>query len=50
MEGTRYSHHLPRPMQASYSNIGPVEGKLTHDEICGQLKGHLSSNLHRLGP
>jgi hypothetical protein len=49
-EGTRYSHHLPRSVRASYSSIGLSEGKLTHDEACGQLKGPRSSSLHWLGP
>jgi hypothetical protein len=40
----------PLPLHGILSRIGSSEGKLTHDEACGQLKGPRSSSLHRLGP
>jgi hypothetical protein len=40
----------PLSLCGGLSGIGPTEVKLTHDEACGQLKGPLSSSLHRLGP
>jgi hypothetical protein len=38
------------PLRGSLSGIGPTEAKLTHDEAHGQLKGHRSADLHRMGP
>jgi hypothetical protein len=40
----------PLPLRVGLSGIGLSEAKLTHDEACGQLKGHRSSRLHRYGP
>jgi hypothetical protein len=34
----------------SYSSISLPEAKLTHDEVCDQLKGPWSAGLHRHGP
>jgi hypothetical protein len=40
----------PLPLRVGLSGIGLAEAKLTHDEVCGQLKGPRSSSLHRHGP
>ena len=42
-EGNCYSHHLPRPVHGCLFTYGIVEFRLTHDEVCGQLKGPRSS-------
>jgi hypothetical protein len=40
----------PLPLRVGLSGIGLPKAKLTHDEACGQLKGHRSLGLHRHGP
>jgi hypothetical protein len=40
----------PLPMRVGLSGISLREAKLTHDEVCDQLKGPRSSGLHRQGP
>jgi hypothetical protein len=40
----------PLPLCGGLSGIGPTEAKLTLDEAYGELKGHQSVGLHRLGP
>jgi hypothetical protein len=40
----------PLPLRGGLSGIGPTEGKLTHDEACGQLKGPRLAGPHRHGP
>ena len=42
-EGTRYSHHLPRPVRGCLFTYGIGRFRLTHDEVCGKLKGPRSS-------
>jgi len=37
-------------LRGGLSSIGPTKAKLTHDEVCGQLKGPRSAGPHRLGP
>jgi hypothetical protein len=38
-EGNWYSHHLPRPVCGCLFTYGIAGFRLTHDEVCGQLKG-----------
>ena len=42
-EGTRYSHHLPRPVRGCLFTYGIDGFRLTHDEVCGQIKGPRSA-------
>nr|ACR34200.1 unknown [Zea mays] len=42
-EGNCYSHHLPRPVRGCLFTYGIAGFRLTHDEVCGQLKGPRSS-------
>jgi hypothetical protein len=38
-EGNCYSHHLPRPVRGCLFTYGIAGFRLTHDKVCGQLKG-----------
>jgi hypothetical protein len=38
------------PLCVGLSGIGLPEAKLTHDEACDQLKGHLPAGPHRYSP
>jgi hypothetical protein len=44
-EDNCYSHHLPRPVRGCHFTYGIAGFRLTHDEVCGQLKGPRSTGL-----
>jgi hypothetical protein len=44
-EDNCYSHHLPRLVRSCHFTYGIAGFRLTHDEVCGQLKGPRSTGL-----
>jgi hypothetical protein len=44
-EDNCYSHHLPCPVRGCQFTYGIAGFRLTHDEVCGQLKGPRSIGL-----
>jgi hypothetical protein len=44
-EDNCYSHHLPRLVRGCHFTYGIAGFRLTHDEVCGQLKGPRSTGL-----
>jgi hypothetical protein len=42
-EDNCYSHHLPRPVRGCLFTYGIAGFRLTHGEVCGQLKGPRSA-------